>query len=147
MLDDIAAAPLHTKRPPAKAPRLEDVTTVPDETMTIAVRPAWEVMLLCDIMNVLQHAVVVRILLEEYLLRRPPMREDDGKWFIGLLQLMAVSIPRPQWDLLLNALERHLWNIDRPPLDHDTLGHVWNAAQLGMGLTMRVYGKLVYNDF
>ena len=31
--DDNAAAPLHAERPPAKAPRLEDVITAPDKTL------------------------------------------------------------------------------------------------------------------
>ena len=73
--DDIAAAHFHAKRSPAKAPRLEDVTTVPDETKTIAVRPAWETMLLRD-MNTLQ--IEVQVLLEESLLRRPLTDEGDG---------------------------------------------------------------------
>ena len=138
--DDIAAAPLHTKRPPAKAPRFEDVFTVPDAT--IAVRPAWQVMLLRD-MNALRPGI--RILLEEALLRRPPAGQDDWKWLIRLLQLMAVSIPRHQWDLLLHALNRR-YDIDRPPFDRDTVGRLWNAAQPGRELTPWVWMRVVHGD-
>ena len=72
----------------------------------------------------------LRILLEEYLLRRPPPEHlyDDEKWEIGLLRLMAASIPRPQWDLLFNALlRRH--DIDYPPMDRITLDYLWKVSQ------------------
>ena len=131
--DDNADAPLHAEPTPTKAPRPGDVTTVPNKTLKIA-RSAWEAILLHD-MKALR--LELRILLEESLLRRPPPdydydfhrpTYDDDKWEMGLLRLMAVSIPRPQWDVLLHALlRRH--DINRQPLDRDTLDCLWKAAQ------------------
>ena len=72
--DDNAAARLHAERPPAKAPWLKDVTTVPNETMTKA-RSTWEVMLLRDMKSLRRE---ILILLEESLLRRPPKDDFDA---------------------------------------------------------------------
>jgi hypothetical protein len=74
--DENAAAPLQAEQTPAKAPMHEDVTTAPDETLTIAC-PVWETMLMHD-MKVLQPELL--ILLEESLLRRPLLghvHDDD----------------------------------------------------------------------
>ena len=134
--DDDVAAPSHAEPTPAKAPRNEDVTTVPNKTLKIA-RTAWEAMLLCD-MKALR--LELRILLEESLLRRPPPeydydddffdkpKYDEDKWEMGLLRLMAVSIPRLQWDLLANGLMRRKY-IDGTPLDDGDLDDLWKAAQ------------------
>ena len=104
----------------------KDVTTVLDETLTIA-RPAWEAMLLRD-MEALRPEL--RILLNESLLRRPLLGHlhDDEQCELGLLRLMAVSIPRPQWELLFNALQRRR-RIDTSPRISEILGWFWEAVQ------------------
>ena len=123
-LDGVAAVPLHAEQAPAKAPMHEDVTTVHKKKLKIALS-AWEAMLLRD-MKVLRPEL--RELLEESLLRRLPLGNegDNERWEFGLLRLMAASIPRPQWELLLNALLRRR-DINHPPCKAP--GYLWKAFQ------------------